>query len=312
MTEARLWVAALVVPAPLYAALLVLERVSPGDPTILVGFALTVLFCTVTAVGLLRHRYWVNAGRTAFLLLVVLPIAYSRIFGPTGVDLSAGVLLGSPLLWIGYTWDPSSSFSARLVALEGSFLVGILCLAANSAATFPPGSSPGEQFVTAVGSVISGQVQGVTALLFGGTPASMPLESVLDVGYVVLGTVAIVGTLAGMLAPQTALAEPLPWSIAPLRSSTEPVNAVDERLALRPGQREALATRTQPRAPGGVISPGFASVIVASFLALGFVVLAASVPSITLLVFVLGVVGAILAVALVLSRRLTSTGGLEG
>lgn len=312
MTDERPWIAALVYPAPLYAAVLVFAQVGHGDGTILVGFVLALLFGTATAVGLIQRPLLINTGRSALLLLAVLPIAYSGSAGGPGVDLSVGVILGSPFLWIGYTWQRSSSVGARVVALEGTFLVGILCLAAGNATTFPPGSSPSGQFVAALGSVISGQIRGVAALLTGGTPVSMPLEATLDVAYVALGAVAIVGTLVSGFIPRTALEEPLPWTWTPSRSVPDLDDALAEELGLRPGQREALASRTRPSAPTDALPPGFGSVILAAALVMAFVGLAVAVPSVALLTLVVGVVGAVLAVALVLSRRLTAVGGLEG
>lgn len=312
MTDERPWMAALIYPAPLYAALLVLAQVWNGDGTILLGFALSLVFGTATAVGLLQRPRLIATGRVAFVLLVVLPIAYSGSAGGPGVDLSVGVILGSPFLWIGYTWQSRSSFSARVVALEGTFFVGILCLAIGNVVTFPPGSSPSGQFLVALGSVIAHQDQGVVALLTGGTPASMPFEATLDVAYAALGAVAIVGTLVSGLAPRTALEEPLPWTWPAPPSALDPDDALAEELGLRPGQREALGSRTRPSAPTDVLPPGFGSVILAAALVLAFVGLAVIAPSVALLILVLGVVGAILAVALVLSRRLTAVSGLEG
>jgi uncharacterized membrane protein len=60
-----------------------------------------------------------------------------------------------------------------------------------------------------------------------------------------------------------------------------------------------------------MLSPGFGALLMAAVIVTGFLVLAVSAPSFALLVLVLGTVGAVVAVALVLSRRLAPLGGLS-
>jgi len=311
MTDQRVWVAVLLYPAPLYAGLVVLHQVWQGDVAILAGFLFAVAFGTVTAVGLVEQWLTVAVGRAAIVLFVLVMLASYGTSGGTGVDLAVGIILGSPFLWIGYIWKASSEPSARVLALQGTLFVGILCLAAGNVTAYSPGASPGGEFVGALASVLSNQVQGISALVTGGTPASMPLESTLDVNFAALGGVALVGMMVSWFLPRTAREEPLPWSWGRPSADPDPGDALVEELALRPGQREALATRTPSHPPADALPPGFTSVIVAASLTCLFVGLAVAAPTVALLTMVLGVIAAVLTVALVLSRRLTEVGGLE-
>jgi hypothetical protein len=305
----RPWLAALIYPAPLYVSILAVVQWWGGSVPLLVGFALALGFGLLTAVGVVHHPAVVAGGRVLLSFLAVLPIALVTEFGGASVDLAVGVILGAPFVWLEYAWRADASPGTRVLTLELTFLLGVLTIATGSVGAGTTSGSPGEQFVSALANVLSAQVQGIAALITGGVATSMPLGSALNVWYVGLAAVAVAGSLCPVFLPQTGLGEPLPWSWGATSTPTDSDDALlAERLALRPGQREALASRTLPAAPSGVTAPGFTSVIIGGVLAAAFVVLAVGAPAITLSVLAFGTVAAVLAVAMVLSRRLAAPG----
>jgi len=308
----RPWLAALVYPAPLYAGLVAVAQWWGGSVLLPVGFALALGFGTLTAFGLVQQPIAVVGGRVLLALLAVLPVALESSIGSGGADLAAGVILGAPFVWLEYAWRSDSAPGARVVALETTFLLGILTIATGAARASSTGGSPGDQFFGALGGVLSAQVQGIAALLTGGVATSLPLDAAFDAVYAALAAVAMVGGLVSWFVPQTGGGEPLPWSWGAPSNPSESTEALGKSRGLRPGQREALATRTLPSPPATVMAPGFPSVLLGGVLLAGFVVLAVTVPTVTLVVLAFGVVGSVLAVALALSRRLTSDAGLEG
>jgi hypothetical protein len=306
----RLWIAALLYPAPLYAGLLVLAHFAGGDVGLAVGFLLAVGFGTVTGLGLIRFPAWVWLGRLVLVLLILLALTFE--LGPGGggwLDLAAGVVIGSPFLWLEYAWRDASTPAARVVALQATFVLGLLCLASGASGTSGSGGWP---FFEAFGNVLLLQAQGLEALLGGVIPTGIPLEATLDVTYAALGGVALLGVMLSGISPRTALEETLPWSWLPGPHSRVRAPTEAEVVGLRPGQRDVLETRTRPLAPNSVLAPGLGSLLVTAVLIVGFVALAVEAPSYALLVLVLASVGAMFAVGLVLARRLTPLGGLEG
>jgi len=308
----RVWTAALLYPAPLYAALFVLAGFSGNGIGVTVGFLLVLGFGSATALGVLRLPAWVWLGRLLFVLAVLVPLATYPGGGGAWIDLAAGVVIGSPFLWLEYAWRDASSPAARVMALQSTFLVGILSLATLAAASSVTGGSSGWRFFEGLGQVIIGQIQGIDAVLTGGTPNGIPLESTFDVAYAALGGVALLGVVLTGMYPHTARDEPLPWSWVSFRPSPIPLAAASDELGLRPGQREVLVTRTRPTSPETVLPPGLGSLVIAGVLVAGFIAVAVDAPSYALLLLVLGTVGALFAVALILARRLTPLGGLEG
>ena len=307
----RLWTAALVYPAPLYVGLLVLGHFGWGDVAFSLGFFLALGFGSVTGFGLLRRPSWVWVGRLFFVLAGVAPIGYGYPLSGYLFDLACGITLGAPFLWLEYAWHDRSSPATKVIALEAALFFGVLGLATLSVVPSSPGGSAGRQFLNALAHVIAGQLQGLAAVLSGGTATSMPLESTLDVVFVCLGGLALAGVVLSWISPRTALEESLPWSWVGTRASPKPSVPISEELGLRPGQRAALATRTLPTPPSAAWPPGLGSVVVASLLVVGFVSLTVVAPTVALLSLVIGAAVALVAVALVLSRQLTRLGGLS-
>jgi hypothetical protein len=305
----RWWAAVLVYPAPLYAGLLTLQHFWAGSFLFPLGFGIALAFGSATGFGLLRRPAWVWWGRLCFVVVSLVPVAYGSLGSGAVLDLACGIAVGSPFLWLEYAWRDNVSPGARVLALELALLIGLLGLASIGAA--PPGASAGGQYLQGVNQVLAGQVRGIADVLTGVSPPSMPLESTLDVVYAALGGLGLAGVVLPWASPRTALDEPLPWSWLRRQPVPAPSPAVSEELGLRPGQRDALATRTLPHAPEAMGTPGFGAFLVMAALVLGFVALAVSAPSYALLALVLGTVGAFVVVALVLSRRLTQLGGLS-
>lgn len=309
----RIGSAVLIYPTPLYAALFVLSGFGGSGLGLTVGFLLAVGFGAATALGFLRVQMWIWLGRIAFAILVLVPLAEYPSGAGGWIDIAAGVVIGSPFLWLEYAWRDASSPAARVVALQSAFVVGILSLTTVAASSSVSGSSGGWQFFDAFGQVITGQLEGVAALLTGATPNGVPLDSTFNVTYAALGGLALLGVALTWMHPHTAHDEPLPWSWLRFRTSRAPAPPpAAAELVLRPGQREALATRTLPTSPDSVLPPGFGSLLVTGALLFGFVAFADAAPSYALLALVLGCVAALLAVGFVLARRLDPLGGLEG
>jgi hypothetical protein len=304
----RWWAALLVYPAPLYAGVLPLEHFWAGGLLFPLGFLLALGFGSVTGFGLVRRRTWVWGGRLCFLMAGMIPLAYGSFATGEALDLACGIAIGAPFLWLEYAWRDSASPGARVLALELALVVGILGLATLGAA--PTGGSAGWQFLQALEQVLVNQVRGVADVLTGVTPSSMPIETTLDVVYAGLGGIGLAGVVLPWASPRTALDEPLPWSWLRRHPVPAPSQLVSEELGLRPGQRDALVTRTLPHAPEAMATPGFGAFLVTALLVAGFLALAVIAPSYALLALVLGTVGAVVAVALVLFRRLTKLGGL--
>jgi len=309
----RLWIAVLVYPAPLYAAVLAVSQFAGGGIGVTLGFAAAFVFGTATGLGLVRLPLAVWLGRLVFVLWVLYALSFD--LGPSGgigLDIAAGIAIGSPFLWLEYVWRDSASPTARTVALQSTFALGILVLATNAAASAAASGAGGWSFFESLWSVLSGQLQGVATLYAGGTPNGLPLEATLDVTYAALGAVALLGVILAWTSPRTALEEPLPWSWARPRPPSPRETLADDELGLRPGQRDALASRTRPLAPDSMFAPGFEALVVTCLLLAAFIGLAVAAPSYTLLVLGIATVGALLAVGRVLGRRLTPLGGLEG
>jgi hypothetical protein len=307
----RWWVAVLVYPAPLYVAISVLAHFGSSGVAFPLGFLFAAVFGTATGFGLVRHPAWVWSGRAFVLLAIFVPALFGSSASVSSLDFAGGALVGAPFLWLEYAWRDSVTPGARIVALQGALLIGVLGLAAIAWTPVPPGSG-GWAFLQAVEQVTLAQYKGIGALLGGSIVNSMPLESALDLAFVGLGALALAGVLASWTSPRTALLEPLPWSWVRPRGTSVSGAPTPEELGLRPGQREALATRSLPSAPEEVVAPSSGPLLLTALLVFGFLVLAVSAPSFALLVLVLASVGGVLAVGLTMSRRLTPLGDLGG
>ena len=130
--------------------------------------------------------------------------------------------------------------------------------------------------------------------------------------FAALAAVAVAGMLMAWFVPQTALQEPLPWSWARARPTSEPAPPAAVEQVLRDGQRQALSSRTLSTPPEAVVAPGFLPVLLAATVVVAFVVLAVELPALALGTLVLGAAAGVVVVGLLLRRRLTSVGGLAG
>ena len=141
---------------------------------------------------------------------------------------------------------------------------------------------------------------GIAAVLFGTTPCSMPLETTFDAVYVGLGGLALAAVLLSWVSPA-------PPSTS--RSRGAGTGTVRSRRLASPPRRSWGYARARtmcsrpsfPRGPREDAGAGFGPLIAASLVVLGFLLLAATAPTFALLILVVGTVGAVIAVALVLS-----------
>lgn len=307
----RWWTAALVYPAPLYAGIAVILSFGESDMAFLAGFLLVVAFGSATAFGFVRHPIWVWAGRLAIVLASVVPIGYYGWASGPFVDLTCGIVLGLPFLWLEYVWREGATPGTRVVALQATLLYGLLDLATRNVSVSTSTTTGGEQYVQGLVQVLAHQVTGIGSLLTGTAPTVPTLEATLDPVFVALGAIALMGVVLPWVSPHTALEERLPWNWMGRGSSPSPGLLDPELVGLRTGQRSALETRTLPTPPTTVLAPGLGSLLVAGLAVLAFLSLAVLAPTFALLTLVLGTVAALLTVALVLSRRLVSHGGLR-
>jgi hypothetical protein len=308
----RLWRAVWFYPASLFAGILVLERFSGDGVGVLLGFLLALGFGSATAFGLLRHPVWVWLGYSLLVSAVGVPIAYASSSGEFWLGLAVGVLVGSPFLWLEFAWREGFSPAVRILSLETAFVAGEISIAALVNPVPSNAGSLAWEFLSSMGRVVNGQIQAIESLLAGTGPVRVPLESAFNPLYTALGGIALVALVVSYIAPRTALEEPLPWSWFRFARPATPRSGEPEGLPLRPGQIDALATRTRATPPDTLLSPGFGSLIAAGVLVALFVYLAATVPTYALLGLVVASSVGIAAVALALSRRLTPQGGLRG
>jgi hypothetical protein len=304
--------AVLAYPAPLYAAALVLVALHGAGPGLFLGFAAVLGFGAVVGFGILRHPVWILLGTGLVAIAILLPLAL-RTTSAVGLGFASGAVVALPLLAIGVVWRESAPAAARVVGLEAILALGLWWIAAVGDLSSESGPA-GLAFLRALWSVATGQADGLGALLRGGSPTSMPLATAFDPIYMGLGILAIGGLLLSWVVPRTALGEPLPWSWA--RPAAEPPTsgAPDDldRLGLRPGQLEALATRTPPTPPRTEVTPGFRSLVAAALAALAFVGLAATSAPSAPLALAVGAAVAVGAVIYVLARRLTPRAATVG
>ena len=301
----RLWVAPLLIPAPLYVGLRFLLGFSGYGAELPIGFALALVFGLATGTGLLQSPVLVWGGRVALLLAVVVPILPTFPAGAGGLDLAAGVMLGLPFLGLEGAWRSASSPGSRLGTVELTLFLGVLYLATVPVISAGGGPLTGLGFFQAISSVIGAQIQGLIATFTGGAAtAALPLATSLDPIFIGLGGLAFLAVMLTSLSPRTALDEPLPWSWSPRpRGRTTSGRAVGPEV-LRTGQRDALDTRTLAMTPEAVLPPGFGSLMIAA-LAIVLVVLGAIyLPIYILFGVALLAVGLIVTVIVLLSRRL--------
>ena len=307
----RWWVAALVYPAPLYVGLVVLAHFSNGGLAMPLGFALALAFGSATGFGALRHPIVVWVGRLLFVLAVLVPAAYGPAAGGLALDFAGGVLIGSPFLWLEYAWRTTALPGDRVVAIEATLTEGVAALAAVDA-TPTLGAGPGGwQLLQALIQVFQAQFNGLGAILNGAHVRSLPLETTLDPSFVGLAVLAVAAILASWIAPRTALDESLPWSWVFRREPPVPDPVTVEELGLRPGQRDALASRSLPDSPEALPVPGLVPLLMTALFVLAFLALALSAPTVALLALVVGTVAGVVVVAVALARRLTPLGGLS-
>ena len=305
------WSAVLVYPVSVYAGLLVLADFGTGGVAFPLGFFVTLVFGVVTGLGLVRHPWWVAGGRVFLVVAPLFPIGYGWPPGSVPLDFASGVLLGAPFLWLEYAWRDSVGPGVRVVALEAALFFGLLNVATATLGPTGSSSSVGGQYVHSMVQVLAAQSRGIAAVLTGTVPTSMPLESSLDIVFVGLGVLAFAGVFLSWVAPHTALGEPLPWSWARHRPGAVPPTPSDGTFALRAGQRDALATRSLPTPPEAMLVPGLGAIAVTAVIVVLFLALAVGAPTFAVIALVFGSVAAAVALAAVLSRRLTPLGGLS-
>lgn len=310
MTD-RPWPAALVYPAPLYATILALVAVGDAGPSLVVGFLLAAGFGAAVGFGILRHELWIVLGSSLLALAALLPLDLAG-SSSAWTAFAVGVIVATPLAAIGIVWMARVPVAIRVVGLEVVLALGLWWIAALPVLAGLSGI-PGVNFLDALGTVAQAQSAGLGALLTGSAATAMPLASTVDPIYLGLGALAIAGLVWTWIPPRTARGEPLPWSWADPRIAPPlpPPGEVDG-MALRPGQREALGSRTASTPPSTSLTPGFLSVIAAAIAAGVFVAIAVIVPQAALLVASAAAVVAIGWLVVLLGRRLTPQGGREG
>ncbi len=307
MTD-RPWVVALLAPAPLYVALRYFVEFPGYSAMVPAGFLVTVAFGLATGFGLVRSPPIAWAGRLALLFEVAIAILPTFPAGAIGLDFAAGVMLGLPFVGLEGVWRSEYSPGSRLGTLELTLFLGVLYLAAVPVVAAAGGPLTGLTFFRAVSQVIDAQGVGLLGAFSGSASnASLPLATSLDPVFVALGGLALLGLVLVSLAPRTALGEPLPWAWGRrIRASTGGLRGVDPE-ELRPGQRDALASRTRAAPPEEMVPPGIESLMIAALAVVVLVVAAVFFPRYVLTFLAVGTIALLLGTIGVLARHLAPT-----
>lgn len=292
----------LVAPAFLYLAGLLVSNFQGWDAASAVGFVALPLLLMVG----LYPLYGPLVEFFGYVLVGVLATLATLLdaFGTGGYDFAAGLLLGTPFLLGAWAWTPSRTSPARLMGLGLGLTEGLILLADLHylvAQGIPETSLNLFAWYTQTNLV---QLCGITGLL-GIFPSGclsytqFPIRDIVDPVFVLLGGLALLGTLVPVLTPRTALGAV---------GQAEGFEEFDRSAALRPGAAPtpemlaALEQRSPPRRAPGFAPPGAGALVVAMTFALLLVGLAVAAPTAVLLP-IIGSVFVLLLALLLLSRR---------
>jgi hypothetical protein len=308
----RYVVLALVYPAPLYAAGVALATLGGSAAVAAAAFVAVAAFGTVVALGGIDDATLLAVGRGGVLISLLGTVVVGIRFGSAWFAPAAGLLLGVPFLWLDRLAREGASPAGRVLALQLTFLVGLIALVAAGSPSLAGGRTGAEGFLRACGEVVLLQLRGLTSLLAGHATSALPLAARYDPVFVALAALAMLGWLVDALAIRTGRGESLPWAPPHLVGAPSDADLPPELATLRPGQLAALASRTRPEIPYGVVPAGFGA-LVAAAAALGLLVVVAGIAGpYAVAGLVVGAAVATGAVVAVLSRRLKPVGDLAG
>jgi hypothetical protein len=270
--------AAAIAPVFLYVALITIARVGPSDPLELVAIAILVLPVFVMA--------WPGAGRWLLLpgAVLVAATAFATILTggvPEGpwVPLAAGLLLASPLWFLGAILATRSSFGLTIISAIAGLGVALVLL---SASVLPGADGGPAEFVAAVHTVVQNQLTQIAHLVMGTLPTAIPLSGSEDLLFATLSVLAFVGLLFAELAPDLSGERASPAIIPKgIGRPTAPF--------LR-----AIAGRTEPIPPPVAVRAGVAPLGAAALAIAVFLLLADALPEVAPTLIAIAVSGTLI------------------
>ncbi len=280
----------LIMPLFLYLGFLMVTSYAAWDPLIAGVFGAILLLNAIQFVPW-KGRYLTLSGLWVIVLIMVLGFFAVSLLGGPGLDVAAGIILASPFLIESWIWQLEGSPGKRMVALQLSFLEGVVIVAAIQSllATGLPVDAP--DLISAYAQVNITQACSLSNLV-GLSMASVwpgacsagtlvfPLQAAMTPPLVVLGGMALVGALSPVLKPQTGSGAELPFREAG-EMSRMAYDPELEHLGEKPLQ--LLALRTVPKSPSYGHLPGLRAIFLTAALTFAFVLASLYAPQQVLL-----------------------------
>jgi hypothetical protein len=271
---------ALVAPVFLYALLVTFLPLAGVTWVVISAAALTAL----PVLGPLAGRRAGLLTLPAFLLF--LDVGVSAIIAggyPGGVasDVAAGLLLGSPLWFLGVVAMSERELGVSLLAVQLGLAQAAALLSTRSMLLPGIGGHSPRGFGLAYVNVLTAQLNGLAQLIRGTPPGAFPLQRVIDPLFLLLAAAALLGIVLAELGSRTAE-----------RARREASERVEKPwrpegrhapLALPDQLESILRGRSRPEVPAVAYLGELAAVAVAVLVVLLFELAAAEVPSWALL-----------------------------
>ena len=248
-----------------------------GTSAVVVVGAVTALaaVAVLSAVPWPRWRALAPLVLVAWVFVTLGAVAVPSSSGTLGGDLTAGSLLGAPLVAAVYAGRESEPVPVR----AGAFGIGLVwalgLLAGLRATTDLPYS--GWTFANAFLSANSNQLAGLFGLATGQGYLTLPLHGIPDPVWSTLVAVSVLGFLGALLVPATAEGVPLP--LAAGRGRDDPKEReLPADFGFSSSQRAVYARRSRPESPSTVLPTGFGPVVAATVAVMAFLFVAAARP----------------------------------
>ena len=243
--------------------------------------------------------------RRSYVLLLFLPFAAALVgvlfaWGMQGslgsgaaAELSAGLLIGSPLLFFALFDLLAGGFGLAYLALSEGLAQSLVLVAAATAVGTGAGAGA---FVTAYGTTLADQVNGLATIVHGGGVPDLPLSNAGDGVFYALALLAFLGCLLSAFDRSTPDLFPpeAPAPRPPAPSSRRP----ELDLGLPPPVRDALVDRSPELGEATPLSMAVAPVAVGAAAIVTFLAIAAGAPTWAITALGLGATATFVAVVL--------------
>lgn len=240
-------------------------------------------------------------GFLGLVLLFLVTAADTSILFGYGAQVTLGVLLAAPVAILVVFAEADRGPGSRLVGLQLALLESLTLLAAQQSLGPSYLSATSSNLVAQFLASIHAQLAGLETLIGGGSPGTLPLASVNDAGFVALAGLAILVVVITIVRPVTGREVELP--VFPGVVPGSPDDAA-EIPGLSPSFREALRTRSLVEGPPRGDFPGLSALVTGVGGAVVFLVLAYVLPSWSLLVTGIAVLGGVATIVATLFRPL--------